>query len=279
MFSSHHIDRDQYRYHICIFISSQLVVIDIGIDIVNIIIIILLHHISRDQYDIFVLFSSSLFYLISIDPSRRRGLSISSFVVILIVLIIITATCSWLLWSSFFSHHTIMIITIFFSFKSHRIYGTIVMITIFFLSITSYGRRSLEYSLIICHIDWSWSSLSFFKSTSYIIRYVIIVFFKITSYDRDHHLLLQTHFVRSWSSLSYFFFFTITSYNDDCIILFLLLHNHIIRWFINNYWVIIIVTAVFEFQVQPWMRLLSLYYHIHWPVSYTHLTLPTSFEV
>lgn len=121
MFSSHHIDRDQYRYHICIFISSQLVVIDIGIDIVNIIIIILLHHISRDQYDIFVLFSSSLFYLISIDPSRRRGLSISSFVVILIVLIIITATCSWLLWSSFFSHHTIMIITIFFSSKTHRI--------------------------------------------------------------------------------------------------------------------------------------------------------------
>ena len=153
-------------------------------------------------------------------------------------------------------------------FSSHRIYGTIVMITIFFLSITSYGRRSLGYSLIICHIDWSWSSLSFFKSTSYIIRYVIIVFFKITSYDRDHHLLLQTHFVRSWSSLSYFFFFTITSYNDDCIILFLLLHNHIIRWFINNYWVIIIVTAVLEFQAQPWMRLLSLYYHIHWQIDY-----------
>ena len=112
-----------------------------------------------------------------------------------------------------------MIITIFFSFKSHRIYGTIVMITIFFLSITSYGRWSLGYSLIICHIDWSWSSLSFFKSTSYIIRYVIIVFFKITSYDRDHHLLLQTHFVRSWSSLSYFFFFTITSYDDSLTII------------------------------------------------------------
>ena len=49
----------------------------------------------------------------------------------------------------------------------------------------------------------------------------------------------------------------------------------IIQWlvysskaFINNYWVIIIVTAVFEFQVQPWMRLLSLYYHIHWQIDY-----------
>ena len=49
----------------------------------------------------------------------------------------------------------------------------------------------------------------------------------------------------------------------------------IIQWlvysskaFINNYWVIIIVTAVFEFQVQPWMRLLSLYYHIHWQIDH-----------
>ena len=149
----------------------------------------------------------------------------------------------------FLLHHTIMIITIFFSSKTHRIdrdhyllsFHHIVytvrswwLLYSFFPSHHMVGDHQDILSLYVTSIDrdhhylsskahhTSYGTWSSFSSKSLHMIAIIIFFFKRTSYDLDHHYLIssssQSH-PTMMIVLSYFFFFTITSYNDSLTII------------------------------------------------------------